>query len=71
MASHSSIRFPRVAGLTPQVDFVPVLAAYPGPENEPPRSELGDVSELAGYQRGMTQCQQVHARARAFRNGSR
>ena len=42
-------------------DLVAVLAAYPGPEDEPPGGEPGDVGELAGHQDGMAQRQQVHA----------
>ena len=42
-------------------DFVAILAAYPNAESEPPRRDLGDVRQLAGYQDGVTQRQQVHA----------
>jgi hypothetical protein len=42
-------------------DFAAVLAAYPGPEDEPARGEPGDVGQLAGHQDGMAQRQQVQA----------
>ena len=41
-------------------DFAAILAAYPGPEDEPPGGEPGKVGQLAGHQDGMTQRQQVH-----------
>jgi hypothetical protein len=42
-------------------DFVAVLTAYPHAEDEPARSDPGEVGQLAGHQDGMTQRQQVHA----------
>ena len=40
---------------------MPVLAADPGPEDEPAGGELSEVGQLAGHQDGMAQRQQVHA----------
>jgi len=39
--------------------FVAILTAYPGPEDQPPGGEPGDVGQLAGHQDGMAQRQQV------------
>ena len=42
-------------------DFVPILPAHPDTEDEPSRSEPGEVSELACHQHRMAQRQQVDA----------